>query len=333
MSVEEKTVIQASGKQQGAAPLAGGFARPMPGGRPGARPAPPPPVMSPAAGGSAFGGAGYGGASYGAAPFGSAGPAAGRFGAPLPDALHWQPDAAPVSALENPLLAASRELISVMAQLSTDTEGRDPLPFRDWAALQIQRFERQCAQQDLNEEIRFYARYVLCTALDELVIKTPWGGDGLWSRQSLLSQFHGETGGGERFFQLLEYVQQAPARNLHLLELMYVCMGLGFEGKYHLDPRGHVQLDSIRDNLFHLIRLQKGEPERDLSPHWQRVVKQRNKLARYFPLWVVAAVMGVMLLGTFSGFTYLLAEKSRQVTERLQTATTGKADDFFNFSE
>ena len=45
------------------------------------------------------------------------------------------------------------------------------------------------------------------------------------------------------------------------------------------------------------------------------------------------SIMGVMLLGTFSGFTYLLAEKSRQVTERLQTATTGKADDFFNFSE
>ena len=220
--------------------------------------------------------------------------------------------------LENPLLGAARELIQVMAQLATQTESRDSLVFRDWAAQQIQRFEHQCVHLDVHEEIRFFARYVLCTVVDELVIKTPWGSDGVWSRQSLLSQFHGETNGGDRFFQLLEYLQQAPARNLHLLELMYVCMGLGFEGKFKLDQRGYAQLETIRDNLFHLLRRQKGEPERDLSPHWQRVTQRRNKLASYFPWWVVAAVIGVIMLGTYSGFSWLLAEKNQQILSRLE---------------
>lgn len=297
MTVEDKTVVQyknASGQVQSSRPVAGGFARPTPGGKGGVRPTPPPPPQ-------AFG------AQPQQSPLISPTPAWGQL-----------QSAAPVSGMENPLLGAARELIQVMAQLTTQTESRDALSFRDWAVQQIQRFEHQCMHMDVNEEARFYARYVLCTVLDELVIKTPWGSDGIWIRQSLLSQFHSETNGGERFFQLLEYLQQSPARNVHQLELMYVCMGLGFEGKFKLDQRGYVQLDSIRDNLYHLIRMQKGEPERDLSPRWQRVTQRRNKLANYFPWWVVAAVIGVIMLGTYSGFSWLLAEKNQQVVAKLE---------------
>lgn len=295
MTVEDKTVVQfknANGELQSSRPVAGGFARPTPGGRGGARPAPPPP------------------------------PPAYSPQVAMPMAGVQQPwgvmASAPPQGLDNPLLGAGAELIQVMAQLSIQTESRDVLAFRDWATQQIQRFEHHCLQLDVHEEIRFFARYVLCTVLDELVIKTPWGSDGAWSRQSLLSQFHGETHGGDRFFQLLDYLQQAPARNLHLLELMYVCMGLGFEGKFKLDQRGHAQLDTLRDNLFHLLRRQKGEAERDLSPHWQRFTQRRNKLASYFPWWVVAAVIGVIMLGTYSTFSYLLAEKNQQVLARLE---------------
>ena len=215
------------------------------------------------------------------------------------------------------MLAAAAGLLERIARLSVQGEAHEVMPYRDLCVQQLQAFEQQLLQLDVSEETRFYARYVLCTVIDELVSKTPWG-SGIWSKQSLLSQFHGETGGGERFFQLLEYLQQAPARNLHLLELMYVCMGLGFEGKHRLDPRGFAQLEALRDNLFHLIRLQKGEPERDLSPHWQRVTKRRNPLSRYLPLWVVVAVVGVLMLGTYTGFSYLLSDRSQSLLKQLE---------------
>ena len=298
MTVEDKTIVQfknANGELQQSRPVAGGFARPTPGGRGGARPVPPPPPP----------------ASYSSPQGFGQMPAAGQYWGAMTAAP-------PAQGMANPLLAASTDLIQTMAQLATQVESRDVLSFRDWSVQQIQRFEHHCLQMDVHEEARFFARYVLCTVMDELVIKTPWGSDGVWSRQSLLSQFHGETHGGDRFFQMLDYLQQAPARNLQLLELMYVCMGLGFEGKFKLDQRGHAQLESIRDNLFHLLRRQKGEAERDLSPHWQRVTQRRNKLASYFPWWVVAAVIGVIMLGTYSTFSYLLAERSQQVLSRLE---------------
>lgn len=307
MTTEDKTLVQfknANGEIQSSRPVAGGFARPNPGGRGGARPAPPPPPPQT-----------FGQSPVGGFPSVSSPPLSSPWAA-VPGGQGM--GTASMSVTENPFLGAGRELLREMAQMTTQTESRDPLLFRDWCVQQMQRFEHACLQRDVNEEARFFARYVLCTVLDELVIKTPWGGDGVWTRQSLLSQFHGETNGGDRFFQLLDYLQQAPARNVHLLELMYVCMGLGFEGKYKLDQRGYAQLESIRDNLFHLIRMQKGEPEPDLSPHWQRVTQRRNKLARYFPLWVVAAVIGVVMLGTYSAFSYLLVEKRHELVSRLE---------------
>lgn len=306
MSNEEKTLIQlrnADGVTHTSSPVAGGFARPNPGGRSAAPPPPPRPPQPPSQ------------AHPQSQPHSP--PAGSGFFQPGANAGHGWGYPQPRRALDNPLLAAAEGLLERVAQLAVQAEAHEVMPYRDSCVQQLQAFEQQLLQQDVNEETRFYARYVLCTVIDELVNKTHWG-SGVWSKQSLLSQFHGETGGGERFFQLLEYLQQAPAKNLHLLELMYVCMGLGFEGKFRLDARGYAQLEALRDNLFHSIRLQKGEPERDLSPHWQRVTQRRNPLSRYLPLWVVVAVVGVLMLGTYSGFSYLLNERSATLLQQLE---------------
>lgn len=303
MSTDDKTLIQlrtADGRAQTAAPIAGGaaaFARPNPGGQ--FQPPPPPPrhrqsVPEPVNPGTA-------------APW----PEPGM----QPDAMLWAEPV--VSAADNPLRAAAGPLLRRMAYLNAAAETQDAGAYREACVQDLQRFERTLVQQDVGEEVRFYARYVLCTVLDELVNKTPWG-SGVWSRQSLLSQFHGETGGGERFFQLLGYLKQSPGRNLHLLELMYFCLGLGFEGRYRLQAQGRAELETLREDLYHQIRQQRGEPEPDLSPHWQRPASRRNPLSRYLPLWVVAALVGVLMLATFSGFSYLLHQRSGAILQQLE---------------
>lgn len=312
MSTDDKTLVQirtADGATQTSHPVAGGFARPNPGGR-GNRPPPPPPQNQAQAQAPA--------SPWPSQPTPAATSGQGGFFQPgASSSPGWGYGQTSQRALDNPLLAAASGLLDKIAQLAVQSEAHEVMPFRDGCVQQIQAYEQQLLQNDINEETRYYARYALCTVLDELVNKTHWG-SGVWSKQSLLSQFHNETGGGERFFQLLEYLQQSPAKNLYLLELIYVCLGLGFEGKYRLDPRGYAQLEALRDNLFHLIRLQKGEPERDLSPHWQRVTKRRNPLSRYLPLWVVVAVVGVLMLGTYSGFSYLLNERTTTLLSELE---------------
>ncbi|NVL25105.1 hypothetical protein F2S68_22585 [Pseudomonas syringae pv. actinidiae] len=61
------------------------------------------------------------------------------------------------------------------------------------------------------------ARYVLCTVVDEAVLNTSWGSKSDWSKISLLSRFHKETFGGEKFFQLLERLSTNPFKRKRLM--------------------------------------------------------------------------------------------------------------------
>ena len=134
-------------------------------------------------------------------------------------------------------------------------------------------------EKNISSEIILAARYVICAALDEAVLKTPWGAESAWTQRTLLSTFHSETHGGEKFFLLLDKMKERPAQNLDMLELMYVFLSLGFEGKYHLNPRGREILEKIRDELFQIIRTFRGEYERALSPRWQGLGRTKNTLA------------------------------------------------------
>ena len=153
----------------------------------------------------------------------------------------------------------------------------------------------------------------MCTALDEAVVTTPWGNESEWSQMSLLSSFHNETFGGEKFFILLDRLARNPVKHLDMLELMYVCLSLGFEGKYRVMPRGLLELENIRDSLFRQIRQIRGDVPREISPHWQGLKGEGRRLVRYAPWWLVTALTLTCLAVLYGGFAWVLDEQRDSV--------------------
>ena len=237
-------------------------------------------------------------------------PAAPTPSAPRAQQPHAQQPAAQVQAASlpdisgglNPLTSAATTLLALVAQLRDSASHPDPESLFQHVSREVQQFEAAARSKGEPADVILGARYVLCTAVDETVLNTPWGSQSIWATQTLLGTFHNETWGGEKFFQLLDRLIQEPARNLHLLELMYLCLSLGFEGKFRVQERGRAMLGSVQDNLYQTIRLHRGDIEQELSPRWTGVRDQRTKLARYVPLWVVAAVSAGLLLLVYSVF-------------------------------
>jgi type VI secretion system protein ImpK len=155
------------------------------------------------------------------------------------------------------------------------------------------------------------------------VLKTPWGSESVWASQGLLITFHNEAYGGEKVFVLLERLMAYPAGNLETLELLYLCLTLGFEGRYRVRDRGRDQIEELRERLYQLIRQHRGEAERDLSPNWQGIVERRNPLIRHVPLWVLSTVAGVVLLGLFMWFSFSLNAASDPVFATLHDLDKG----------
>jgi type VI secretion system protein ImpK len=210
----------------------------------------------------------------------------------------------------NKLETAAADLLSLLGRLRDTPAHPDPTALKGSIIEKIRAFERKAEELGVEKEAVFWARYALCSALDEIVLSTPWGNQSAWRDQSLLITLHNEGWGGEKFFQLLQKLLQNPARNLELLELMYICLAFGFEGRYRPLPDGFAQLQGVRDNLYRTIRNQQGESEPDLSAHWQGVMQRQNPLVQYVPLWVVTVFSGLILLLVFGGFSLALNMKS-----------------------
>lgn len=217
----------------------------------------------------------------------------------------------------NPLVHCASSLLIVGGQLRHSVTHPDPDGLRNRLVRQIREFEECARAKGIPEATVLPARYALCSLLDEAVLGTPWGSETIWSKQGLLITFHKETWGGEKFFQALDRLIAYPSGNLHLLELMYLCLALGFEGRYRVREGGRDQLDAVRERLFQTIRAQRGDAERDLSPHWRGVARRRDPLIHTVPLWVLSAVAGALLLVMFVAFNFWLNRDSEPVFQRI----------------
>jgi type VI secretion system protein ImpK len=219
-------------------------------------------------------------------------------------------DATAVTSGLNPLVAAANRLLNVLPQLRSSVQHPNPTALRDSLAQDIRQFEAQARAAGVPTEKIVAARYALCTLIDETATSTPLGASGAWAHQGLLALFHGETGGGEKFFQLLSRLAENPQANLDLLELMYVCLEFGFEGRYRIVDGGQRQLEAIRQRVLQIIRKQRGEYERDLSANWRGVAGAAQRRLGWLPLWVIVAVTAVALVGIYVGFDWSLGRAS-----------------------
>ena len=222
----------------------------------------------------------------------------------------------------NPLVNASAMLIAVFTKTRQTVTHPNVGGLHQQLVSEIKLFETRSKEAGIKPEIVLAARYLLCTILDEAVLNTPWGAESAWTQRTLLSVFHNETEGGEKFFIILDRMRQSPAENIDILELMYIFLSLGYEGKYRVLHRGRDLLEQLRDELFQIIRRHRGEYERTLSPSWQGVGKVRNTLTEYVPMWVVASIMGGIMLLSYSGLRYWMHESTDHVAKQLTEIST-----------
>jgi type VI secretion system protein ImpK len=217
----------------------------------------------------------------------------------------------------NPLVATSGAILALISRVRSTAAHRDVNALRQKVAGEIRAFEQAALARGVPRDTVFTARYALCAAVDEAVLGTPWGAEGGWSAESLLITFHKETAGGAKFFAILDRVSQDPAANLDLLELMYLCLRLGFKGKYMLMPDGDRKLDELQERLFERIRRYRGTPETELSPEWAPARVATPEAWKAFPLWAVAAIAGALLVVIYAGFSAILGDSADPALTRL----------------
>ena len=217
---------------------------------------------------------------------------------------------------DNPILQSAAPLLLLVARLGA-VQQASTTTLRQQAVQEIRVSEDRLRGAGVSREDALVARYVLCTFVDTAVLNTPWGAQSDWASQSLLVMFHKEVSGGAKFFEILERVRVDPPRYGGLIELLYVCLALGYEGKYRHDPQGAARLSQLQRDLFELIRGRRTLQAEDLSPHWRGVEDRRNPVMRYVPWWVIAAAGAAILTIAFVIFRARLGIEAEPIKAAL----------------
>jgi type VI secretion system protein ImpK len=226
-----------------------------------------------------------------------------------------------VAAFANPLIAAAAPLLQLLARLRNTAAPPDQGDMRDRTAREMREFERRAREAGVPMEQVRPAHYALCASLDDVVLNTPWGAHGRWKERTLSATFHGDTGAGEGFFDQIRLMRQDPAKHLPVLELMYLCMALGFMGPFRTAPDGAERMDRIRAQTYDLIAQARGEsrggPPPRLSEHWEGVDAAYQPRRTRFPVWVAACAAIAAVAG---GFVWVLNGVNRGSDQFLEAA-------------
>ncbi len=189
-----------------------------------------------------------------------------------------------------PLLAAAGPLLQLLAHLRNTAHPPDTADLKGKAEAELRRFEQRARALEVPMAQLRPAHYALCASLDDVVLDTPWGATGAWAQAPLARMFHQEERGGARFFALLDQLRRQPGQALPVLELMYLCLSLGFMGRFRTVVRGQAEIDRIRDALHAVIAAERPPLAPALSPSWEGVAVPLRRRRALVPLWVMACV-------------------------------------------
>ncbi len=242
--------------------------------------------------------------------------------APPPPLMAGEAEAIPKVGM-GPLAAAAAPLRDLLSRLSASVHVADPNELRERAIRALRQFEADARDAGVSaDEIRA-AHYGLCAAIDDVALNTPWGAGSVWSARSLVSTFHQEVRAGDRFFDMLTGMQKDPGRYRQALEVSYLCLALGLQGRYRLSPRGAAELDRIREGLYQLLLQLRGSVERELAPRWRGVEAPHRPGRGGVPTWAAAALAVFALGGGYAYLSNALASRTDDLFARLAALPPG----------
>lgn len=245
-----------------------------------------------------------------------AGPAAARHKIPLEKALESTVTGHAVGA--NPFTAAAAGLLMLLGRLRSQVVDMQALPLMAHVTREIDGFEARATGRGADPHQALVAKYVLCGTADDVVQNLPGTDREVWVQYAMEARFFNRRTSGVGIFQEIEKALADPARCYDLLELMLICLQLGFEGKYRGAPGGDVDLQRIRRQIYETLRHLRRREDDDISPHWQGFAIATPHQGRRVPLWVVTSLAMALLCGSFIGMRVYLGQDAGRVADGLR---------------
>ncbi|MBA3662505.1 MAG: DotU family type IV/VI secretion system protein [Gammaproteobacteria bacterium] len=227
------------------------------------------------------------------------------------------------SAGLNPLVDAANYFFSITGKLKQLKSYRKLNKLQNELMQEINSFQETAQSHGYNSEYTIVCRYLLCATFDDVIANTPWGGQDQWEPYSLLAAFKQHTYHQDKFFNILERAVKEPAIYIDMMELIYICLSMGYKGQYRATEHSQYQLEQITNNLYKHIRAYRGSFSKALSPtplktkSVSKVAEKRNT----HPLFILF-VSACVVMAIFISLGYLMDVISNEAFKNIKQIQT-----------
>lgn len=219
----------------------------------------------------------------------------------------------------NSLIAAAHPLFSILERINLSEKPPELPTLQENLSHELNAFMAKVSTTEHTEEIIQLARFLLCATIDEVVEKAynkdkvPGNISAEETTSRIIENNTSEIAEPNHpiddtteiyFFKILDTAIIKPDFYLDLIELTYLCIITGFEGKYRDEPQGKQALENLLENLYHVIQAHKSPMTHKLFI--QTGLTQRFATTKPFP-WkpVTALLIGIIAIGYFATAYYL----------------------------
>ena len=204
------------------------------------------------------------------------------------------------------------DLLAFALQLKRSSDPGDAEMLRTRIDEQFRALETKARQSDVPQEDVQQAKYAIAAFIDEMILTSSWALKESWADKPLQLAYFNDFSAGEEFYNKIDTLRGAKRNSV--LEVFYLCLSLGFRGKY-VDLQGMEKKKVLMDILLREMRGAAPAPgTATLSPSWAPPDAMPG-IVKNFPAWFVATACGLFIILLFILLSTLLGSSAERVVE------------------
>lgn len=164
------------------------------------------------------------------------------------------------------------------------------------------------------------AKFAVVAFIDETIISSSWSQKDRWISKPLQLELYNQYDAGETFFTRLDQLRQQPKANAEAMEVYYLCLTLGFKGKYHLHEQE--RLREIIETTYEELQRVPGMKPKTLSPHGAPRGQVATEVRSKLPAWVIAAAAVLIGLLVYMGMWFYIADTAEDTAASIRSQTS-----------
>jgi type VI secretion system protein ImpK len=198
--------------------------------------------------------------------------------------------------------ALCTDLFLIIIRMREAEDLGDPASLRKLIGFYLDLFQKNCKAIGMSDDSIAEAKYAIVALMDETVLSVPGVCRDFWISRPMQLDYFGDNIAGQEFYNKLAKLLLQPENKKDVLEVYYLCLSLGFEGKYKISSPD--ERLAIMDDLGRKLRRTRVRVSAELSPHGRRAGTSniKRQTSFLFPLWISGVVAASLVVVAWVSF-------------------------------